>query len=128
MPRNDGPHKDADDKDTVTVAEGGAGVTEGDIHAARDAAAVTRNAGHWDTEAIWRNSPEGQEFLEKEAPRREKEAKEEAKKAEEDAKRSEKAMEAYEATVREAAEQAKTDQEDTRKANEKKENNARQGR
>lgn len=85
-------------------------VSESDVRAARDAAGVTRQAGHADTLALWEASPEGQHFIEVEAPARTKEIEAEHKAAVESGHKQAKAQEAYERSVKQAQETAQRDQ------------------
>lgn len=93
-------------------------VTEGDLHAARDALKVDRMHGHTGTLAEWEASEDGRRWLEGEDERK-RIADEENAAAEEKLKVSEAAAARLTATVEAAQAQAEQDAEDTREANEK---------
>jgi hypothetical protein len=90
----------APDTGVNEAAEAGQGggdivVTEGDVHAAADAAAVSRLSGHTANLALWENSPEGKKWLEEEAPKRNEQAQKENEEAQRQAEVSAAAADEY---------------------------------
>lgn len=102
---------------TIRQAEEGDEVTEGDLHAVRDALAVNRLAGHASVQSIWAESPEGKQFLEEEAPRRQRQVERETEQIEQEQERMAKAHEVYERMVSDNAEATERNAEEARKIN-----------